>query len=169
MRLRMADVAAKAGVSASTVSRALKSDPQIPAVTRERVRAVAISMGYSPDPLLSALASRRRGRVAGTDVTTIAFLTKFTGRMVWQQNPYYRRLFEGAQSRARQLGYELQNFWLGEPGMNGERLSNILYHRGISAVCVAPTPRARSHISLSWERFSCVAIGYSLLLSLIHI
>jgi hypothetical protein len=168
MRVRMADVAAKAGVSASTVCRALKADPQIPAETRERVRAAAQAMGYAPDPLLSAFASRRRGKTAGTDVTTIAFVTKFPGRKTWRQNPYYRRLFDGAQDRARQLGYDLQDFWLGEPGMTGERLSNILYHRGISAVFVAPTPRARSHISLRWDRFSCITIGYSLIRPDLH-
>jgi hypothetical protein len=168
MRLRMADVAARAGVSASTVCRALKGDPQIPAETRERVRAVAASMGYAPDPLLSAFASRKRGRTAGTDVTTIAFVTKFSSRMGWRQNPYYRRLFDGAQARARQLGYDLENFWLGEPGMTGERMSSILYHRGISAVFIAPLPRARSHISLAWDKFSCITVGYSLLRPNLH-
>jgi LacI family transcriptional regulator len=164
----MADVAAKAGVSASTVCRALKSDPQIPEATRERVRAVAVSMGYSPDPLLSAFASRKRGRTKGTDVTTIAFVTKFSSRMGWRQNPYYSRLFDGAQARARQLGYDLENFWLGEPGMTSERMSNILYHRGISAAFIAPLPRARSHISLAWDRFSCITIGHSLLRPNLH-
>jgi Transcriptional regulators len=164
----MADVAAKAGVSASTVCRALKGDPQIPAATRERVRAVAQAMGYAPDPLLSAFASRKRGRTKGTDVTTIAFVTRFSSRLGWRQNPYYKRLFDGAQARAEQLGYQLENFWLGEPGMSGERLSSILYHRGISAVFVAPLPRARSHISLAWEKFSCITVGYSLLRPNLH-
>lgn len=168
MRLRMADVAKKAGVSASTVCRALKADPQIPAETRERVRAVAVSMGYSPDPLLSAFASRRRGKMNGIEVTTIAFITKFAGRLTWRQNPYYRRLFDGAQARAQQLGYDLENFWLGEPGMSGERMSSILYHRGISTVFVAPMPRARSHISLAWDQFSCITVGYSLLRPDLH-
>lgn len=163
MRVRMADVAKKAGVSASTVCRALKSDPQIPEATRRRIREVAASLGYSPDPLLSAFAARRRGQTAGHDVTTIAYLTKFPEPLIWEQNPYYLRLFHGAKARARQLGYDLQHFWLGEPGMSGERLSNILYNRGISAVFIAPTPRANSHISLTWDRFSSIAIGYSLL------
>lgn len=168
MRLRMADVAAKAGVSASTVCRALKADPQIPAATRERVRQVAASMGYAPDPLLSAFAARRRGKSSGVDVTTIAFVTRFPTATGWRQNPYYRRMFDGAQERAHQLGYDLQNFWLGEPGMTGERLSSILYHRGISVVFVAPTPRARSHLSLRWDRFSCITVGYSLLRPDLH-
>lgn len=162
MRVRLADVAKRAGYSASTVCRALKSDPQIPESTRRRVAEVAMHMGYTPDPLLSAFASRRRGRSEKTDITTIAYLTKFPEPLLWRKNPFYLRLFEGAQARASQRGYKLQHCWMGEPDMSGERLSDILYHQGISAVCIAPTPKANSHLSLIWSRFSCIMYGYSL-------
>lgn len=164
----MAEVAAAAGVSASTVCRALSSNPQIPAETRERVRTVATRMGYKVDPLLSALASRRRGKVEGSEATTIAYVTKFDTALGWQKNPYYRRLFDGAKARAEHLGYRLEHFWLKQSGMDGRRLSRILYNRGISVVFVPPTPGVRGHLTLDWPRFSSIAIGYSLLRPNLH-
>lgn len=168
MRVRMADVAKKAGVSASTVCRALGANPQIPQATRDRVRAVAAEMGYQVDPLLSAFASRRRGRVAGSEATTIAYITKFEAAFTWQKNPFYSRLFEGATARADQMGYRLEHFWLKQTGMDGRKLSRILYNRGISVIVVPPTPGVRGHLSMDWSRFSSVAIGYSLLRPNLH-
>lgn len=168
MRVTMKQVAEKAGVSPSTVCRALSSNPQIPPETRERVRAVATEMGYKIDPLLSAFASRRRGKIQGSEATTIAYITKFSTADSWRQNPYYLQLYNGALARAEYLGYKLEHFWLKEPGMDGKKLSRMLYNRGISAVCVPPTPRVRGHISFDWERFSCVAIGYSVLRPNLH-
>lgn len=167
-RVTMKEVAEKAGVSASTVCRALGSNPQIPEATREKIRKVAESLGYRPDPLLSAFASRRRGKVAGSEVTTIAYVTNFPQAMEWMKNPFYRRGFKGAEARANELGFKLEHFWLREDGMTGERLSRILYNRGISALCVAPTPQVRGHLSLDWEKFSCATMGYSILRPNLH-
>lgn len=164
----MKEVAEASGFSASTVCRALRSNPQIPAATREHIQKTAESLGYLPDPLLSALASRRRGKVAGSEITTIAYVTNFFTANQWQSNPFYLRIFEGARARARQLGYQLEHHWLREPGMTGRRLSRILQNRGISALCVAPTPQVRGHLPLDWARFSCVTVGYSLMRPNLH-
>ena len=48
-RTQMADIARMAGVSSSTVSRALKDAPDIGAETKERVRMVARQLGYQPN------------------------------------------------------------------------------------------------------------------------
>jgi LacI family transcriptional regulator len=42
------DVARRAGVSQSTVSRALRDDPRVVEKTRLRIRALAKEMGYVP-------------------------------------------------------------------------------------------------------------------------
>ncbi|MFA6285911.1 MAG: LacI family DNA-binding transcriptional regulator [Opitutaceae bacterium] len=167
-RVTMKEVAAKAGLSASTVCRALKLDPQIPAVTRDRIKKIAAALGYRPDPLLSAFAQRRRGKIAGSEITTLAYITSFQTADEWMQNPFYAPMFEGASGQALRNGYRLEHFWLKEAGMTGERLSRILYNRGIAGVCIAPTPEASSRMRLDWDRFSCVTIGYSLLRPVLH-
>jgi LacI family gluconate utilization system Gnt-I transcriptional repressor len=60
----MQTVARVAGVSAMTVSRALKSDSSISKATRDRVLAVVKQLGYVPDAMARMFASRRSGFVA---------------------------------------------------------------------------------------------------------
>ena len=159
----MEEVAARAGVSTSTVCRALSNNPQISAATRERIRSLAEEMGYRPDPLLSAFASRNRTKTKTSDITTIAYITNFPTADEWRQNTFYRDAYQGAADRADELGYKLEHFWLKEPGMTAQRLSKVLYNRGISAICIAPMPQVRGHLSLDWARFSCITIGYSMM------
>lgn len=59
----MDDVAALAGVSTSTVSRALRDSPLISADTRERVRQAAERLEFAVSRTASALASGRLGRI----------------------------------------------------------------------------------------------------------
>lgn len=167
-RVTMKDVAAKAGVSSSTVCRALNSNPQIPEKTRKKVMEVAQSMGYRPDPLISAFASRRRGRKVDQEITTIAYLTNFKTRDEWRENPFYVKCYDGAKARLEALGYKLEHFWLGEKDMNPARLSKILYSRGILGLFMAPIREVRQHIDMDWARFSSVTVGYSFLSPNIH-
>ncbi len=84
-KVSVADVAAAAGVSPSTVSRALRNHPDIPRTTCERIQALALEMGYRPDPLISALLARRY-RKGGAEIGTIAFLTTHLTRDGWRKS-----------------------------------------------------------------------------------
>lgn len=166
----MQEIASAAGVSAATVSRALGKDPRIAPATQTRIQKLATRMGYQPDPLLSALARRRRrqGDATGSEVTTLALITNFATPDWWRGNAFYAPVIQGAEDHATRNGYHLEHFWLGESGMTGERLSRILYNRGIVGVVIAPAPVARSQMTLDWPRFSAVTIGYSLVQPDLH-
>lgn len=58
------DVAARAGVSIATVSRALNDKGDVSVQTRERVRAVARAVGYSADPVARSLVTQKTRLVA---------------------------------------------------------------------------------------------------------
>lgn len=58
-RVGIRDVAAAAGVSVTTVSHSLSGGGQLSAATRERVRAVAEGLNYTPNRLASGLRSKR--------------------------------------------------------------------------------------------------------------
>ncbi len=58
------DVAERAGVSIATVSRALNDKGDVSVQTRERVREVARSVGYSADPAARSLATQKTRLVA---------------------------------------------------------------------------------------------------------
>lgn len=92
-RAGIADVAAAAGVSRSTVSLVLNgADARISDATRERVRRVAAEIGYVPNPVARSLRTRQTSTV-GLISDRIA-TTPFAGRML-----------AGAQDAARELGY----------------------------------------------------------------
>ncbi len=63
-RVTLGDVAAAAGVSPITVSRALRGERSVAADLVARVQAAAQALGYVPDPAARALASARSSHVA---------------------------------------------------------------------------------------------------------
>lgn len=64
-RVTIADVAARAQVSKSTVSHALSGKRPISAATRERIERAIAELGYRPDPVAQSLATRTRRRGIG--------------------------------------------------------------------------------------------------------
>jgi LacI family transcriptional regulator/LacI family repressor for deo operon, udp, cdd, tsx, nupC, and nupG len=70
-RVSIKDIARIAGVSYSTVSRALNNNPLISQEVRSRVQALAQSMGYSPNALAQGLLSRRTHSI-GVIITTVS-------------------------------------------------------------------------------------------------
>jgi LacI family transcriptional regulator len=87
------DVARAAGVSISTVSRALASPERVAADTRDRVTRIATELGYRPNQAASGL---RMGR------------THAVGLLVPDlENPYFATVTKAVQARARAEGYEV--------------------------------------------------------------
>lgn len=87
------DVARLAGVSPSTVSRALNKPGRISAKTEERIREVAEALGYRLNPLARALPTGRTQTIA-------LILSDIT-------NPVYFELVRGAERVAASNGYIL--------------------------------------------------------------
>lgn len=156
------DVATRAGVHRTTVSLALRDHPRIPAATRNRVKAAAAKLGYRINPLVSALMQSRRSGQSLKHVT-LAYVTNYPTRFGWRP-PHHDRpdFFPGAVERARDFGYKLEHFWLGEPGMTSPRFGDILSARGINGVIVGRLPPGQHMMDLAWSRFSCVALGLTL-------
>lgn len=161
-KITMADVAAALGVHPTTVSMALRGHHRIPAATREKVVRKAREMGYRPNPLVSALiAERKKGRVFGKG-STLAFLTSGNRRDFWRISPNYVYVHERLIHHARARGYQVEDFWLNEPGMSPERLREILLYRGIRGIVVAPLPTRQQHVEFDFSEFATVALGLTL-------
>lgn len=84
-------IAERCGVHRSTVQRALRNSPLISPVTAERVRAVAVELGYDPAQQVAAarLVSRRHGTNVLNQVVALFLPALFYLR------PYYQRLMRG--------------------------------------------------------------------------
>ncbi|MFQ5594835.1 MAG: LacI family DNA-binding transcriptional regulator [Anaerolineae bacterium] len=91
MAISIKDVARKAGVSPSTVSRALSDHPRISRETKERIRRLATEMGYSPSAVARSLVTKR---------------THIIGLAVgWVSDPFLAQLVRGAEDTAVMHGY----------------------------------------------------------------
>ncbi len=160
-RVTLAEIAKRAGVHVTTVSLALRNHTSLPLSTRQRLQALAEEMQYRPDPALRALAAYRTRAATHRKHDTLAYLTHWDSRWGWKDVPAHGDFFSGASERARTLGYHLDHFWLGEPGMTCQRMSDILYTRSIHGVIVASHRReVDEDLALDWKRFSAVKIDY---------
>ena len=92
-RATIKDVAALAGVSAATVSRALDDRPEISGETKEKVRAACRRLGYVPNAAARGLTGRRTN-VIGMVVPDVS-------------NPYFSGMATAIERRAAQEGYRL--------------------------------------------------------------
>jgi len=161
-RISIRDIAKKLGLHHSTVSRALRNDQRISAKVRDQVNRAAGELGYSPDPMLSALMVYRSGKIPNQSFRgTLALITNYPTRDGWHQ--YEKIGFHiGASRQAKQLGYYLDVFWLHEPGMTTRAFNRILVARNVQGLIFIPQPRSHAHINLEWERFSAVRFGPTL-------
>src|SRR4051812_15462921 len=87
------DVAKAAGVSQSTVSRALRSPASVSPGLRERVEAAARSLGYTPSEIGRSLVTQST-RTIGMVVTDL-------------ENPFYPFLIAPLHDELSDLGYRM--------------------------------------------------------------
>lgn len=151
------------------VSLALRNHHSVSKKRRAEIRAVAKRLNYSPDPALSALAAYRQTHYPKPTPTPIAWVSNYPTRNFWNHpNHYVHDYFLGATQRAKEIGYHLEHFWLGEPGMTPQRFSKILYSRGISGILLTPQHTDFTQLDLDWDKFCAVTFGYSLLRPRLH-
>lgn len=168
-RTTLRDIAKVCGCSAMAVSLALRNHASVSKKRRAKIRAVAKQLNYSPDPTLSALAAYRQTHYPRPTATPIAWISNYPTCNYWNQpNHFVQQYFQGATQRAKEIGYHLEHFWLGEPGMTPQRLSSILYSRGINGILLTPQHRSFTHLNLDWDKFCAVTFGYSLVRPRLH-
>lgn len=125
------DVAALAGVSASTVSRALARPERVNVVTRERVLTAAAKLGYVPNPQARSLLTGKTSRIAlmVPDITNPFFFGLIRGAQRHAAAARYTQLLvdtdESPEVEARylkELGKSVDGFVLAAPRMSDDAL-----------------------------------------------
>ena len=117
------DVAAAAGVSTATVSRAVRGLPRVSPATREKILVIAEALGYVASSSASGLATGR--------TRTIGVLAPFVSR--W----FFSKAIEGADRELHGRQYNLSLFNLGGHGSHRERLfSKTMVYKQIDALLV---------------------------------
>src|SRR5438552_2745098 len=132
--VRLADVARRAGVSAITVSRVLRTPEKVAPVTRARVSVAMQELGYVPNLVAGALASARtRG---------IAVLLPTIG------NSIFTSTVEGLASALEPRGYALLLAESGYDPVREERMLTALLARRPEALIIVGSPATLAGIAL---------------------
>ena len=159
-RVTQTDIARAAGVHNATVSLALRRSPLIPEATRERIQAIARSLGYTPDPALRALAAYRNRHSAARRAETLVYLTDGEPGGDSRESAAQTAHAASARRKAEELGFQFKPVCLGETGLNLRRLDRMLEHAGIRCAILASPPWSGTDWSaLNWSRLCAVAIG----------
>ncbi len=161
------DLARECGVSAATVSLALRNHPRISEDTKERIRAAAIRMNYTRNPMISALMSNLSQSRGPAAPIPLAAVYAHNAAAI-EANQYHRNLWKGISRRAAELGFSIDRFFLEDQKLSSKRISQILKARGITGMIILPGYRGGAHLSLDWDSFSAIAIGYSMLRPNLH-
>ena len=160
-RISLRDLAARLGVSHATVSLALKGSPRISAPVRERIIALAEEVGYRPDPMLSALASYRRGKRSQPITAEVAWINAWPDPAQLRKHREFDFYWQGAFKAADKFGFRLEEFHLGAE-CGPRRLHQILSTRGIRGILLPPHQIEPDWQDFPWEHYSVVRFGRSL-------
>ncbi len=161
-------IADLAGVSRAAVSLALRNQSGISSETRDRIQKIAADLGYRPNAMVSALMAHLKGVQPSQNLASIPFLTSHSTPSQWRQYSTFVRYFQGAESRADQMGYRLDEIWMREPGVTAKKLHSILINRGIQGLLIGPRPEGMGHISLNLSTFAVATVGHSVVRPRIH-
>lgn len=92
-RISLKDLAQELGVSIATVSRALRSSPEIGMEMQEKVKALAKKLNYRPNPFAQSL-RKEAPRIIGVVVPNLV-------------THYYAAVLDGIEDEARKAGYSV--------------------------------------------------------------
>ncbi len=154
-------VAARAGVSPTTVSAALRGRGKMSHGVRKKIRNLAQEMGYQVDPILSAAMTQMRTRPERRFESVLAWLDATPRRDTVDDSVALRVVLQGASTQAAEMGYLMERFWLDEPGMAPERLARIFRARGIEGIVILQYYRDSSAIprlEFDVTGFGCVSV-----------
>lgn len=128
--VRLKDIAAVAGVSVMTVSKALRDKPDLSSATKSRVQALAQQMGYVPDASASGLRNRK---------------TRLLGLVIpAPTDPVYSRVLLALESQAYERGFDLLlAHSLGTTDREDSVIRRLMSRR-VDGVFIAPVYRMAS-------------------------
>lgn len=149
-------IAARLGLSASTVSRALHEDPRVRRATIERVQVALKLAGYQLDPVVSAGMSKIRQRRFYRETLV------WCGDCPRETMPWLASFFQAVEDYGARLGYAVEYFHF-KRGTPRElaRLVSIWRARGIRGVLLGPFRTGWSGLVFPWEGFGWVSIGHA--------
>ncbi|NNE10729.1 MAG: LacI family DNA-binding transcriptional regulator [Ilumatobacter sp.] len=141
------DVAAAAGVSVATVSRALRDLPNVAAATRQRVRDAAEQLDYQADPAAARLATGRS--------QTVAIIVPYLNG--W----YFSHVVAGAEAVCAEAGYDVIVMGVGAATRDADvaKATKGLHRRADAAIFVDVRVGDAELDALDRQSLAVVSVG----------
>ena len=160
-------LARQLGLSAATVSLALRDSPRVIAPTKRRVLQAARRAGYRPNPLVaSVMTFLRRSSHGGFQGALMA--VNYSATSESKLIPYHREVMAGAERRATELGHSLSLCWVGPKFLTLPRLNAILATRNVRGLVVLPFRETLDFSAVDWSRVAGVVMDYCLCTPRLH-
>jgi DNA-binding LacI/PurR family transcriptional regulator len=153
-RVTLHDIARRAGVSIATVSLALRGRGEVSRSRAQQIRTLAEEMGYRPNPMLAALASKRFSNAKSRVDTPLAILEfpPLPGGAPQRSNLYRKPLIDEAHS----LGYAPSHHVINER-TSATALHRQLYNRSTQGIVVTGSVDMEQFgAAFDWSAFSVV-------------
>src|SRR5688572_882188 len=168
VRVGLREVAAAAKVCVMTVSLALRDNPRISALTRERIKRLASELGYHPDPELSRLMNHLRASRTARGRIGVA-LIDFYPTPDFVENVYNAKIRSGAERRAQELGFSITSMHAADYKLSLPNLLKVIRARGLEGALILPSVvPLELDTSVNWNGISVVATSKSILAPRFH-
>ncbi|MCH6259294.1 LacI family transcriptional regulator [Puniceicoccaceae bacterium K14] len=171
-RVTLREIADELGISHSSVSRALRNNPSISESLRAKVQNKAEELGYTPDPLLSALSHYRLTSKTKPIKSALAWINPWSNPKKFRENKEFELYWQGAQEAAKRMGFTLEEFSTSKTPLT--RLERILKARNILGVLIGPSHDLSKDgtpvdlVDFPWKDFAVVRFGRSIALPHAH-
>lgn len=146
------DVAQRAGVAISTVSKVLNGYPNISGETREKVNEAIRELNYIPNSIASALSSKQFGRVA---------LILDPKRQTQAIDQVFMQYLLGALDKAKELHMEVVTIFTSMvAGMDAEEMTRYFLSQSIAGVVIYGMSKEDRVLQklIAEQRFACVVV-----------
>lgn len=143
-RITIADVAARAGVSMMTVSRAMNNKKGVSEATRVRILLIAQEMGFQPSGIARGLATNRTGTI-GLVVPDIA-------------NPFFAEIARGVEDVAHAHDYNVFLLNSSETIEREQKALDSLWTRQVDGLICCSSRLQQSKLLYYLDRFSDVVL-----------
>jgi LacI family transcriptional regulator len=135
--VRLKDIAAHAGVSVMTVSKALRDERDVSVATKTRIKLLAQQMGYVPDSSAQGLRTRTT-KLLGLVISSIT-------------NPIFARVVFAIEERARELGYDVLLTHTQNLPEHEEHCIRRLLSRRVDGIFISPVYRMEKEVRVYQE------------------
>lgn len=168
IRVGLREVAAAAKVCVMTVSLALRDNPRISALTRDRIKRIATDLGYHPDPELSRLMNHLRASRTARGKIGVAVID-FYPTPGFVENVYNARIRLGAERRAAELGFSITTMHAADYTLSLPNLLKVIRARGLEGALLLPSVVPMElDTTVNWNGISVVGTSKSILAPRFH-